>query len=60
LSWPVANLGWHIEIQTNSLAVGLTTNNWVSSTGTTSVTSTNYPTDPKNPTVFYRLAAPGF
>ncbi len=60
LSWPVANLGWHIEIQTNSLAVGLTTNNWVPSTGTTSVTTTNYPSDPKNPAVFYRLAAPGF
>jgi len=58
LSWPVANLGWHIEIQTNSLAVGLTTNNWIPSTGTTSVTSTNYPVNTKNATVFYRLADP--
>ena len=45
--------------QTNTLANGLGTN-WVSSTGTTSVTTTNFPADSGNAAVFYRLAAPGF
>jgi hypothetical protein len=54
LSWPATHLGWTLQAQTNSLSVGLGTN-WVDVTGTASVTSTNMPIIPTNPTVFYRL-----
>jgi autotransporter-associated beta strand protein len=55
LSWP-ANEGWRLQMQTNSLSVGLKTN-WVYiSDGTTS--STNITIDATKPTVFYRLTYP--
>jgi autotransporter-associated beta strand protein len=50
LSW---SSGWKLQVQTNSLSVGLGSN-WVTLTdGTT--TSTNVPIVPSNPSVFYRL-----
>ena len=55
LSWPTTHLGWTLQAQTNSLNVGLTTNGWVDVLGTASVTSTNMPIVPSNPTVFFRL-----
>jgi len=55
LSWPATHLGWTLQAQTNSLNVGLTTNGWVDVLGTASVTSTNIPIVPSNPTVFFRL-----
>ncbi|HEX3626073.1 MAG TPA: PQQ-dependent sugar dehydrogenase [Verrucomicrobiae bacterium] len=52
-SWPVA--GPHLQVQTNSLAVGISTN-WVNVAGST---STNQIVVPFNPGVaFYRLASP--
>jgi hypothetical protein len=55
LSWP-AGQGWRLQMQTNSLSVGLRTN-WTYITGT-SVSSTNIPVDTTKPTVFYRLKYP--
>ena len=60
LSWPTNHLGWRLLVQTNLLNVGLTpaTNTWFEVPGTASVTATNFPIDPANPTVFYRLVYP--
>ena len=55
LSWPPGQ-GWKLQMQTNSLAVGLGTN-WVYATDG-STTSTNITINPAKPTVFYRLAYP--
>jgi hypothetical protein len=57
ISWPATHLGWILQAQTNSASVGLNTN-WVDNLGTASVTSTNFPVDPANPSVFYRLRHP--
>jgi fibronectin-binding autotransporter adhesin len=54
LSWPSSYLGYNLQVQTNSLAVGVSTN-WVTVPGSSSVTSTNITINPANPTVFYRL-----
>ena len=55
LSWP-AGQGWRLQMQTNSLSVGLNTN-WVYiSDGT--ISSTNITTLPATPAVFYRLTYP--
>ena len=42
LSWPTNYLGWSLQMQTNSLSVGLSTN-WFTIPGSSLVTSTNYP-----------------
>lgn len=53
LSWPT-NLGWTLQAQTNNLSTGLS-GNWVSQSGSTSVTSVTNTIDPTKGTVFYRL-----
>jgi fibronectin-binding autotransporter adhesin len=55
LSWP-SGQGWKLQMQTNSLSVGLGTN-WVYVTDG-STTSTNITINSAKPTVFYRLAYP--
>ena len=55
LSWP-ASQGWRLQMQTNSLSVGLSTN-WVYITDG-SVSSTNITVNPSKPAVFYRLIYP--
>jgi autotransporter-associated beta strand protein len=57
LSWPVGYLGSQLQIQTNSLAVGLSTN-WVTLPGSGSVTSMKFTNNPANGSVFYRLVGP--
>ncbi len=57
ISWPADYQGWILQMQTNSLSRGLSTN-WVDVTGTAGVTSTNIPINPATPTVFYRLRYP--
>ncbi len=57
LSWPADHLGWHLQIQTNSLADGFGTN-WVTLPGSDTVTSTNMTIDPANGSVFYRMVYP--
>jgi len=55
LSWP-SGQGWKLQMQTNSLSVGLGTN-WVYVTDG-STTSTNITINSAKPAVFYRLAYP--
>lgn len=59
LSWPT-NLGWILQSQTNSLAAGLNakSNAWIDLPATASVTSTNLPIVPGNPSTFFRLRHP--
>jgi autotransporter-associated beta strand protein len=57
IAWPATHLGWELMLQTNSLTTGLA-NNWVTNYGTANVTATNYPINPANGSVFYRLVHP--
>jgi hypothetical protein len=57
LSWPADHLGWRLEVQTNTLATGLSTN-WVTLPGCDRVTSTNILIHPANGAVLYRMAYP--
>jgi autotransporter-associated beta strand protein len=58
LSWPADHLGWHLQMQTNSLASGLKTSGWVVVPGSDQMTSTNISITKTNPTVFYRITYP--
>jgi hypothetical protein len=58
LSWPADHLGWHLQMQTNTLAAGLKTNGWVVVPGSDQITSTNISITKTNPTVFYRITYP--
>jgi hypothetical protein len=53
LSWPTNYLGWSLQVQTNSLNIGLSTN-WFNLLGSSSVTSTNYPLL-NGESVFFRM-----
>jgi VCBS repeat-containing protein len=57
VSWPADHLGWHLQVQTNTLVGGLGTN-WVTLPGSESVTGTNITINPANGAVFYRLVSP--
>jgi fibronectin type 3 domain-containing protein len=57
ISWPAVNLGWHLQAQTNSSLVGLSTN-WVMIPGSGSVTSVNMTINPAQGSVFYRMISP--
>ena len=57
LSWPADHTGWRLQVQTNSLSVGLYTN-WVDVTGSTTVNSVTNPINPGNGSVFYRMVYP--
>jgi len=56
LSWP-ANQNWTLQIQTNSLSVGLLTSPsaWSDVPGSTGISSTNITINPTTPTMFFRL-----
>lgn len=58
MSWPLDHLGWKLQRQTNSLSVGLTTNNWATIPGTDLVNSTNFNIISTNPAVFFRMVYP--
>jgi autotransporter-associated beta strand protein len=57
ISWPTTHLGWFLQVQTNSLSTGLSTN-WVDIAGTDGLTSKQVTIDAAAPTVFYRLRHP--
>ncbi|HEY1789069.1 MAG TPA: autotransporter-associated beta strand repeat-containing protein [Verrucomicrobiae bacterium] len=57
LTWPTDHTGWELEIQTNKLSVGLSTN-WVTYPASTTVNSISIPINLANGTVFYRLVYP--
>jgi autotransporter-associated beta strand protein len=52
LSWPT-NSGWILQSETN-----LSSHAWIDVAGSGSVTSTNIPINPANPTMFFRLRLP--
>jgi len=60
ISWPTTHWGWILQVQTNTLSVGLTTpaNTWHDIPDSASMTSTNFTVNPATPTVFYRLRKP--
>ncbi|HEY1789874.1 MAG TPA: LamG-like jellyroll fold domain-containing protein [Verrucomicrobiae bacterium] len=57
LSWPINHLGWTLQVQTNSVAVGIS-NNWVNVPGSTSTNQVVIPINLTNGCVFYRLVYP--
>ena len=54
LSWPLSQTGLALQTQTNTLAVGLSTN-WVAIPGSTATNLMIIPVDRANPAVFFRL-----
>jgi autotransporter-associated beta strand protein len=57
LSWPADHTGWHLQAQTNSVAVGLTPN-WVTVPGSIATNQMSFAIGPTNGAVFFRLAYP--
>lgn len=56
LGWPADHIGWRLEAQTNTLAVGLGTN-WTP-LGYAATNAANLPISPGAASVFYRLVYP--
>ena len=54
VSWPADHIGWTLQVQTNSLSIGLRTN-WVDVPGSTGTNVISLPVDNSKGTVFYRL-----
>ncbi|MEK7781778.1 MAG: autotransporter-associated beta strand repeat-containing protein, partial [Verrucomicrobiota bacterium] len=57
LSWPSSHIGWRLEAQTNTLALGLDTN-WFTVLGATTTNNITLPVDLNNGSVFFRLTYP--
>jgi autotransporter-associated beta strand protein len=57
LSWPADHTGWKLQVQTNTLSIGLGTN-WVDVPGSTTVNSVTNTINPANGSVFYRMVLP--
>jgi fibronectin-binding autotransporter adhesin len=57
LSWPADRIGWRLQAQTNSLALGLGAT-WFNVAGSQLTNQVIVPINPANPTVFYRLIYP--
>jgi hypothetical protein len=56
-NWPLDHTGWGLQVQTNSLGVGLSTN-WIAVPGSSSTNLWPASIDPGNGCVFYRLVYP--
>ena len=57
LSWPADHTGWELQVQTNGLAVGISTN-WTPIPSSTTVNSVIIPINLTNGSVFYRMVYP--
>jgi autotransporter-associated beta strand protein len=57
LSWPADHTGWRLQIQTNSIAVGLSTN-WVDVSNSVLTNQITVTIDPNIDCAFYRLIFP--
>ncbi|MFN3408270.1 MAG: hypothetical protein ACK45B_04710, partial [Limisphaerales bacterium] len=57
LSWPASHIGWTLQSQTNSQAIGLSTN-WVNVAGSSTTNSVTLTVNPTNGAVFFRLKYP--
>lgn len=54
LSWPPDHTGWTLQVQTNTLTTGLSSN-WADVPGSTTTNSVTVPVDSSRGAVFYRL-----
>jgi autotransporter-associated beta strand protein len=57
IAWPLDHLGWSLQVQTNAVGGGLSTN-WFKVSGSDTVTQEVIPLSPANGSVFYRLVYP--
>jgi len=57
LSWPADHTGWRLEIQTNTLQIGLSTN-WAIFTGSAATNQVVTPITKTNGAVFFRMIYP--
>jgi hypothetical protein len=57
LNWPSDHTGWQLQVQTNDLSVGISTN-WVDVSGSTTTNQIVVPINLTNGSVFYRLVYP--
>ena len=57
LSWPADHIGWRLQVQTNSLSVGLSTN-WRDVPNAIATNQMTFSFDPTAGCVFYRLVYP--
>jgi len=57
LNWPASHTGWILQAQTNSRAIGITTN-WVDVAGSGATNQAVLTVNPAEPTVFFRLRSP--
>ena len=57
LTWPVTELGWRLEAQTNTLDVGLSAN-WFTVPNSTITNQLSIPIHTTNGSVFFRLVSP--
>jgi hypothetical protein len=57
LGWPADHIGWTLQVQTNTRAIGLKTN-WFDVAGSTTTNQMIIPVSPNEPTVFFRLFYP--
>jgi autotransporter-associated beta strand protein len=57
LSWPTDHVGWHLQVQTNPPATGLSTN-WVTIPNTDLSNGYTNTVDPTQGSVFYRMVYP--
>jgi hypothetical protein len=57
LSWPADHTGWRLQVQSNSLAIGLGTN-WVTVPNSTATNQVSVPVSTADGAVFYRLVYP--
>jgi hypothetical protein len=57
LRWDADHIGWKLQLQTNSINVGISTN-WHTIPGSSTVNSNTLPIDPANGCVFCRLIYP--
>jgi hypothetical protein len=57
ITWPADHTGWRLQSQTNSLAVGLSTN-WSDVSGSAQTNQMAFSLDPAQGAVFFRLVSP--
>jgi hypothetical protein len=57
LSWPADHIGWRLQVETNSVSVGLRSN-WVDVAGSTTTNSVTVPISPGIGSAFYRMVYP--
>ena len=57
LGWPADHTGWRLQVQTNAVTTGISSN-WVDVPGSTMVNNVSMTIDPANGVVFFRMVFP--